>query len=627
MTVNGKDIKKSEFDYIYSKNNNEEMIDKKSLEEYVELFKNFKLKVVEAETQGLDTTSAFKSELTEYRTQLAKPYLSNLTVDENLIKKEYDRLKEYYEVAHIAIFFPREDNDASPQLLPADTLDAYNKINQVYSRLKNGEDFSKLVLEYSEDARSKENVNPGLLGWVSGMMLHPTLENAVFSLDKGQFGAPVRTHYGYHLFKVLDKKPNPGQLRVSHILVRFPENADDAQKKEAQTKINEVYQKILAGEDFAEMAREYSEDGSAARGGELNFFGLGNMVPEFEETAYALKNINDVSKPFTTFYGYHIVKLLEKKPLESFEEKKQEITSKFSNSGFFLELHEPAIEELQKANRFVKNDKAYELLMKEMNEFSPLSDAFLEKYANSNETLFSFGDKNINIADFIQFLKKNNQSSFFLSIDVLKDKLNFFEYDQLIKFENQSLEEKYPEFRNLMQEYRDGILMFEVTNKEVWNKASEDVEGLERFFAKNKKNYKWTEPHYKGYVVLVRDADVKKKIQKETAKMKPEAAIEYMLGNYKVGSVSYVKVEKGLFKKGDNAFVDEAVFKTGKASFPQDYQDFFLLGKTLKSPESYADVRGLVITDYQDYLETEWLKKLNSTYPVILYEDVIFTEK
>ena len=627
MMVNGKDIKKSEFDYIYNKNNNEDVIDQKTLGEYIELFKNFKLKVEEAESQGLDTTATFKEELAEYRSQLAKPYLADLIADEVLLRKEYKRMNELVQVAHILILFPRNMENNISQMLPTDTLETYTKIEQVYSLLNKGRDFGKLVAEYSDDLRTKENPVPGYLGWVSGMMLHPDLEEEVFATEMGKFSKPVRTNYGYHIIKVLDKKINPGQINAAHILIQFPENANEAQKTEVKNQIDEIYQKIQTGADFAELAREYSQDGSASRGGDLDWFGYGNMVKEFEEEAFALKDTGDISKPFASVFGYHIVKLLDKKPTGSFEEIKSEIESKYANGGFFNLIYQPTIKKLMTNNDFVRNKDSYELLLNSAQETFPANDLYLEKFASSDEVLFMINSRKISIADFILYLQSNIGSYYSLSTDFLNDKLACFEYDQLVKAEDATLENKYPEFRNLMQEYRDGILMFEISNKEVWNKASEDTEDLKRFFEMTKNEYRWDQPHYRGYVVLVKDEDTKKKIQKEIKKMKPEEAAEYMLENYRVGAVSYVKIEKGLFKKGDNEFVDEAIFKTGKANCPEDFKAFFVVGKVLKAPESYMDARGSVITNYQDYLETEWLKKLNEKYPVVIYEDALFIKK
>ena len=214
-----------------------------------------------------------------------------------------------------------------------------------------------------------------------------------------------------------------------------------------------------------------------------------------------------------------------------------------------------------------------------------------------------------------------------LSTEFLNDRLQTFEYNSLFETKDRALEGKYPEFRNLMQEYRDGMLMFEISNKEVYTRASEDLEGLTAYFSENKRNYAWDEPYYKGYVVLAKDAKTKKKMQKEIARKTPDDAVQYLYDNYKVGDVSYVKVEKGLFKKGDNAFVDEAAFKSGIAERPAEFQDFFLVGKVLKAPESYNDVRGMVITDYQNYLEEVWLKKLNEKYKVNIFTEVFNTIK
>jgi peptidyl-prolyl cis-trans isomerase SurA len=627
MTIDGKDFKKSEFEYFYYKYNNEEVLDKKSLNEYVDLFKNLKLKVIEAERQGMDTALTFITEFSGYRSVEAKPYLEIVKVDEDKIRKTYDRIKELVEISHILVPFPSVKNNDFKSF-PADTLETYQKAIQTKNRLLKGEKFEKVAAEVFDETNSKQNEKPGYLGWYTGLTLNPPLEEAVFNTKVGKIGPLARTNYGYHIVLLHAKKENPGQVNAAHILIPCPSGADTVQVDDAVKKINEIYGKLIEGADFAALAKEFSQDpGSASKGGELGWFGFGTMVKEFQDATFDLKEIGAISKPIRTRFGYHIIKLLDKKPLESFEEKRGEIENKLNSGGYFVPLHQQEIENMKKEYGFQKEKTTYDLLFSTANTIYPIDSLYYTKLETRSDVLFTIGDISYSISDFIRFLKKNTRSPFSTSTDLLDDRLQVFEYNSLLTAKDKSLESKHPEFKNLMQEYRDGILMFNISNREVWEKASNDLEGLAAYFEKHKQQYTWDESYYKGYVVLVKDAKVKKKMQKEISKKKPEEAIQYLYDNYKVGDVSYVKAEKGLFKKGDNAFVDESVFQSGTAERTDEFQDFFLIGKVLNAPESYTDVRGLVITDYQNYLEEIWLKQLNEKYKATVYPEVLSTVK
>ena len=603
MTINGHNIKKSEFEYIYNKNNNEESIEKKSLEDYAELFKNFKLKVEEAEAQRLDTLPDFVRELADYRVQLAKPYLDSLETDINFEKKEYDRMKFLVEVSHILIPFPGVPENKF-RVLPADTLEAYKKIMLVYNRIRKGESFDKMVQEYTADEQSKGR--NGYLGWFSGLQLNLPLEDVVYSLPVGQMGI-ARSNYGYHVLKLLNKRDNPGQMRASHILITIPENADEAQVAAAQSKIDSIYNALLNGADFATLAKEDSGDpASAAKGGDLGWFGYGSMIKEFRDNIFALKEEGELTKPFRTPFGFHVAKLTGKKPLESFEEKKDEIQGLLKKGGYTAALYKPAMDRLEKEYGFSKDDQAYKDLINQAVILYP-TDSLFEAAFSNKDVLFKVNNGIYTTNDFINFLKKDPYSPYKVSTEFVTDRLKAFEYIVLVNTLGNDLENRYPEFKNLVREFSDGSLMFEVSKREVWDKASLDTDGLQKFFNDNKQRYAWDEPRYKGYVILAKDAATKKKMQKEISKMNPEEAVAYLNENYKVGDVSYVKIEKGLFKKGENPFVDEQAFKAGKAERPEGFGDFFLLGKVLDNPDSYTDVRGTVVSDYQDYLEKEWI--------------------
>ena len=626
MTINDKNFKKSEFEYFFNKYNSEDVIDKRSLTEYIDLFKNLKLKVAEAESQGMDTTAMFVAELSGYRTTEAKSYLDDLEVNEELIQKVYDRMKDMVEVSHILVSFPGiKKNDF--KTLPSDTLETYKKAIQIRNRLLKGENFEKLAAEFSDNTNLPTD-RPGYLGWFTGLMLYPYIEDVAFNTPVGKIGQLARTNLGYHIIKINAKKENPGQINVAHILISCPQNADVVQVDDAKKKVDEIYNNLKNGADFSELAKEHSSDpGSASKGGDLGWFGIGAMVKEFQDTAFSLQEIGEISKPVKTQFGFHIIKLLGKKPVDSIEEKRKEIETKLNSNGFFIPLHQKAIDSMKEEYGFQKDETGYQLLFSRANTVYPQDSLFFSFLEREEIPLFTIGNTKYSSRDFLKYLKKAGRSSFNISTDYLTDRLQGFEYNSLYEAKDKSLESKFPEFKNLIQEYRDGILMFEISNREAWGKATEDVEGLSAFFEKNSQNYVWDEPYYKGYVVLVKDTKTKKKMQKEIAKKDPETAVQFLFDNYKVGDVSYVKVERGMFKKGDNAFVDEAAFNSGVAERNPDFKDFFLLGKVSKVPESYMDVKGMVITDYQNYLEEEWIKKLNEKYRVTIYPELLNTIK
>ena len=632
MTVNGKDVKKSEFEYTYKKNNTDDSIDKKSLAEYVELFKNFKLKVAEAESLGMDTLSDFRDELNEYKAELIKSYEDNL-LNEELVQQTYKRLQEGVEFTHILITYNGEDFDqqnfGSMNVYPEDTLAAYKKVTQIRKRLlQRGEDFGKVALEVSKDKHSLEGDIPGYLGLFTALRLMPDLEDGVYATPVGEISMPIRTQFGYHLVKVLKRQPNSGEIRTAHILVACPNDADIVRVSDAEQKVNEIYAKIQKGDDFGALAKEYSDDkGSGAKDGELPWFGYGRMVKEFETAAFGLQEIGAVSLPVRTRFGYHIVKLLEERNIAPYNEKRGEIISVLSGNGRHAELVAPRLEKMKQENGFSMNNDALSELQQAANTLYPVSNAFLSKFENNTNTLFLTGSTPYTIAQFIQFVKNNDVPTLVVSTDLLDDRLKDFQLDCLAEESRRQMESKNLEYRNLLQEYRDGILLYNIMNQEVWEKANQDIEGLKAFFEQNKNNYAWDEPHYKGYVVLCKDSKVKKKMRKEISKMTPEQAADYLIHNYNIGEVSHVQLVRGLFVKGNNPFIDELVFKTGKAQCPEEYSDFFVMGDLLNVPNNYLDVKGSVVMDYQTYLEEEWIRSLNRKYPVVVNKDIVNTIK
>ncbi|MDR1122156.1 MAG: peptidylprolyl isomerase [Dysgonamonadaceae bacterium] len=627
MKVNGKDVKKSEFEYLYKKNNTGIALD-----EYVELFKNFKLKVAAAETQGIDTTTAFIKELKDNRDQLAKQYQKDLEVDESMLAGEYERLNEDIEISHVSIPIKIEKKvDAegneikilAAQLLPADTLAAYKRALQIRKRLLKGENIEKIAAEL-EKTYTATNNPPVYLGWIPAMGILSDIEDVIYATKKGSVSQPFRFNNVYLMFKVLDKRPSAGEVKASHIMVGCLKDADSTTVETAQQKADEIYRKVTSGEDFATLAKELSDDkGSGQQGGMLGWFGKGRMVKEFEDVAFALKENGEISQPVRSQYGFHIIKLEDKRGIEPLEQKRNQIINFLGRSSKYHLLYKPGVDALKAKASFTVNENALNELYKLANTYQ-LSDSTFQAKANIEEVLFTVWGTAYNVGGFLSYAERNAASA--LSTDVLSDRYNDYVIDILKKEENKNLEAQYPEFKNLMQEYRDGFLSFEITQNEVWEKAPRDTTGLTDFFLANKDKYKWDEPRYKGYVILCKDKKTKKEAEKILKKSDPDTAIKLITEKFNADSVKYVKVEKKLFQRGNNPYIDEVIFKTGKAEVDNDYPVLLLTGKLLSNgPESYTDVGGLVISDYQNYLEERWIQKLRAEYPIEIFPEVLKT--
>ena len=609
MRVNNKDIHKSEFEYIYNKNS-QQQVDQKSLDEYVTLFKNYKLKVAEAEALGIDTTAAFKKELAGYRDELAKPYLIDSSVDERLAREAYDRMKEDVEVSHILIGL----NARTPEARAA----ARQKADSILSCIKAGEDFGALAEKYSEDGSRQ---NKGYLGFIRGGRTVYPFEKAAFALQPGQVSDVVETQFGYHIIKVHSRRPDPGEFLFAHIMVLVPRNASDEVKAQKEAEIRSIYAELKAGADFATVAKERSEDkGTAVRGGELPWVSSGQFVKEFEDAGFALKNKGDISEPVLSPYGWHIIKLLDKRGIKPFEQMRPEIARLMTRDERGGMARAAMVEKLKGEYGFSLVEAQQEKLMKLAQEMGKVDSAI----HNDQSPLFSFKGHSYTVADFAGFLPKGRDITRNVS-DYVKAMVGFMIDREILDYEKSRLEEKYLDFRNLMNEYRDGMLLFEVSNREVWEKASQDTKGLQKFFKKNKKNYKWDKPHYKGFLIQCSDDTTATAVKKRLKKLDADSVIVVLNREFNTDSLTRVKVERGLFVEGENAWIDYLVFKGAAAKADEKLPVAFVSGKLLKKPEAYTDVRGQVTADYQNYLEKVWVENLNKKYPVEINEDVLKT--
>lgn len=609
LKINGKSVHKSEFEYIYNKNNSNYAIEKKSLEDYLELFENYKLKVVEAESLGLDTTKAFKDELRGYRTQLAQPYLVDRSVDEQLIKEAYERLTESVSVRHILVKLSPESTDKERKA-------AYSKISSLRDEVIKGADFSEVAKKSSDCPSSSKG---GDLGFISGFMTVYPFESAAYNTPVGEISSIVETKFGYHIIQVDDRRADVGELLVAHIMKEVPRKATPEQIEASKRVVEDCLERVSKGEDFASLAKEFSDDKySASKGGELSWFGVNRLPKPFEEAAYALE-VGGLSSVVRTDYGWHLIKLIDKRSVSSFEDKRSEIIRKLANDERASKGKMALIDRLRKEYNVTKSQQSLDEVL---NVASQMSDSSLIAAAPSmTKPLITIKESSYTQGDYINYIvSKGNNTNI---KEQLKSKIGEYENDMIIKYEDQHLESKYSEFNNLMQEYRDGILLFEVSNAQVWDKASKDTAGLNRFFQENRAKYTFDTPRFKGYILQCKDQETAQRVRTIIATTPIDSLNSRIKSEINNESV-VARVTKGLYSKGDNKIVDALHFNVSKLDASGELTDISLLGKELvDAPEEYTDVKGLVTADYQNWLEKQWVESLRNKYKVKVNKKVV----
>lgn len=621
LEIDDEKISVDEFLHIYQKNNTDKNAMKlEAMEDYMDLFINFKLKVIEAQNMGLDTSQNFVNELKGYRHQLAQPYLSDKSVEEELIKEAYDRMKYDVNVSHILV-------NIDPNSNPSDTIEAWDKINKVYDRLLKGENFISVAKETSEDESVK--FNDGNLGWRTVFALVYPFETVMYETEVGEFSKPFRTQYGYHVLKVNDKRPAKGRYKVAHIMITTPRQITAEQRKMAEARLQEVLDKIEAGEDFGELAKEYSEDRRSAQAeGVLGWIEVGGkMIQVFEEAVFELETVGEISEVLETSYGYHIIKLLDKEGIKSFEELKPSLKSRISNSARASKSRKSVIAKLKKEYNAKINFSALEPFFTLVTDsiFSGTWEA--EEALELNEELFSFADRKYTQADFAEFLDSRNRKQQKQVINTFVNQ-SFENYvdKQLVEYEKEKLEEKYPQFYYLMKEYHDGILLFELTDKMVWSKAISDTIGLEKFYNENKDNYRW-DTRYEMTTYKTKDEKTATKLAK---KLKKERDWEWINKKFNSKDSSAVAIiDEGIFLPENNKELEQIIVQYKLEESNKSYYvinaDNQVTALKLIPPciKTLAEARGVVTADYQNQLEKEWIKELRNKYEIKIHKDVL----
>jgi len=623
MTIAGKPITKSEFLQIYLKNNPDPKFDKASLDEYVELFKKFKLKVVEAEALGYDTIPKLVRELEGYKKQLALPYLVDSVKNQELVREAYDRLQTEVRASHILL-------NANEKTSPEDTLKIYNRLLEMKKRIENGEDFATIAMASGGSDDPSAASNGGDLGFFTAFQMVYPFEDAAFKTEVGKVSMPFRTRFGYHILQVTDKRPARGTMDAAHIMIRITKENTEEEVTAAKEKANEIYELLKNGENFEDLVRKFSDDASStSKGGVLPTFGSGaatRMVPAFEDAAFELKKDGDFSAPLRTDYGYHIIKRIKWNPTPSFDEMKKELEGRVSRDTRSKLTQASFVEKLKKEYAFkMKNNKPVVWFEKVLDS-TYYAGKFDAGSVSAAKPIFTLDGKKFTQKDFAVYLENNYRSASrnMSEREMILEQYGKWEKDAILEYEESKLAQKYPAYKALLTEYHDGILLYEVMSDLVWNKAMKDTSGLKNYYESNKTKYMWDRRL---------DADVL-----ETHDLK---IAEQVFSNLKEGKSTVVDLVKEINKESElNVRHRVGKFDAVKSKFFEGqnlskglnpiYQIedkyYVVVVNDILEPtqKEYFEAKGAVTSDYQSQLEQDWLIELNKKYPVVINEAELY---
>jgi peptidyl-prolyl cis-trans isomerase SurA len=719
-----------EFKYMYEKSilNNDSLYKEKNLRDYLVPFKNYKLKVADALNKGLDTTDAFKKEFATYQEQLAQPFLIDINYLDTLVQLTYKRMSDEINVSHIMV-------KLSPDATPNDTLNAFKKIGEALAQTATGQNFENIALKYSEDYTVEQN--KGNLGYITALQTEKIFEDVAYNTQKGQVSGIFRTSRGYHILKVNDKRQASGSFKIAHIMKHISKKANEEEKKKAKQKIDEIYERLQKGEVWDSLCK-YSDDATSRnQKGILPEFTVGKIVPEMENETMKLKNPNDFSAPFQTAFGWHIIQLIQKKPIPTFREMQTYLKQQVPKETRFDYLQQLLIEKRKKEYKFTENQKLWsQIITKADNRLLQGSWSYNSTEPLNKEILLTMKSKWLKkekkyvVKDFFDFVYEKQVMQ-----PTLKDEKHYFYllYERfkkfaILEFEKQNLEETRPEYKYLVNEYKEGTMIYELMNENVWKKALEDTAGVKKFFQEKRENYRWGQRanaiiyqlanenawnELKPYLnknlypmvqiqmptllydkndislnedimkaldeiirLMKQDPNLKLEIighgdnteRKTIAQERIDPIIKQLtfkridakrISSKNFGSTQPIsktdkkknmrvelnlystskkqlenilnqntpnalKITEGLFQKKDNSYLDKTDWKTGNYTIKgENGKIFFIEILDIKEPrlKDFDEARGHVITDYQTFLEAEWLKELKNKYIIELNEN------
>ncbi len=625
FTVGGDPVHLDEFRYIYTKTNgNSADFSKASVEEYLDLYVKFKLKVKKARELQLDTIPALRKELEGYRQQLADSYLINKEVTEKLVREAYERSKEDVNISHI--FFAADANTATAE----DTLAAYQKALMTYDKLQNGADFEVLAAQVSDDQSARDNKgNIGFLNVLFPSGFYP-LETAAYSLRPGEISKPVRTPAGYHIVRLESRRPARGEVEAAHILLRTDATNGEAVKKT----IDSLYQAIQDGAGFEALARTFSEDKrTAPRNGYIGFIGINQFEPAFENAVFAIEQDGAISAPVQSQVGWHLIKRISKKGVQPYEIAKSSLEARIKRDARFEAAKEGMIEQIKREEDFIEFDLVLQQFIATQND-TFFTFRWRAPQPASQEILFTLGDNKATLGDFADYLERAARQRMQMARTTkINDGIQSLYRDYVdefcLRYEERKLTEKYPEFRALMREYEEGILLFEVTKMKVWDKAAQDTTGLREFFKTIEGKYRWNDrAETTLYSIPADKKEMIEAVRAFAAGNRPEAVQKkFNVDGQQVVAVQAETLEKDKLPRG----VELPTWTAGaltitKLDRNRNQYSFRKVEKIIPAQDkTLQEARGYVIADYQDQLEKQWVEQLRQEYPVRIEKKVLNT--
>lgn len=622
-------VTKQEFLRNYQKNsiNKKPDMSETALREYINLYSLFRMKVKEAETMKIDTMSSIMRELDNYKKQLAKNYLTDEEVNNRLYREAYDRMKEDRHVAHILLMAP-------PNLNAQDSLAAYKKLDSLYKLITTKKaDFAVLAKEFSEDKGTKDR--GGDIGFMTSLQTLYPFENAVYSTEVGKVSKPFRTALGFHIVKVIEKRPTRGEVQVAQIMLATPKSRGKEGIDAAMKKIDTIKAALKSGTSYEKLVEKYSEDNyTNKQGGVMPKFGVGKVWPEYEAAAFALKNPGDISEPVQTEYGFHILKLIKKIPMQPYDSMVASIKKLVENDARAQTAKDIYYAKIKSQNGFKDFPANYDELVARIAKI-PDTGAQANTFSATdfdkmNKPLFTLANVNYMQSDMMLYAENLTRGRIMgPRQSVAKDIYNMYLNNVITNFQENKLLEENEDFRNLMMEYHDGIMLFELMDQQVWGKASKDSVGLRSFYEANKTKYMW-EPGFVGSVYRFKDeASMKKGLSIINKKSSKDEDVSKAVNNEE--NPDAVTIQQGRYEFSRFKDVPKEVILKGKPyTAVKNADGSYTVVKPTSvsegpSQKSLEDAKGYVVAEYQDFLEKKWNEKLRNKYPVKVDETVFNT--
>lgn len=609
ITISGEPILANEFIRVYNKNLNLVQDDsQKNIDSYLELFVNYKLKLTEAKALRYDKDPKYINEFKSYKNQLTQTYLTDKNVTDDLVREAYERTENEVKAQHILVLLDEVETD---------TLAAYSKIKAYRERFIN-EDFESLKKElhngkttYVED-----------LGYFSAFKMVYNFETAAYATEVGSVSQPFRTRFGFHVVKILEKRKSKGEVSVAHIMIA---NTQKDTTLVAKDRIQELYRLLLQGEDFGELAKQFSDDKSSSmRGGELKPFKSGQINSEiFETTAFELSPSNPISKPIQTQFGWHILKYINKNPIQSFEKLQPELKNKVGKDSRSQLVKAKMLERLL-AEYQIENPNSNLAALETNLSYNTSENMWeLPSKFNKDQSFLSIKNQTYSFGDFLEYLNKNQKSikkDWATSVIVKKQYTAFLE-KSVFKYKEENLENENEEFAHILNEYREGLLLFDLMQDKIWEGAKNDSIGLQEFYNSNKQNYIWPD-RIEGSVARSTDAKFIKKVRKYWAKNQSNKMINEVLNE----DQQNVIFSNGELELGHPTLPKGIEFKTGLSKVIEENSNFYVVNITAvkpTSPKTFEEAQGQLVADYQKELESRWINELRDKFKVNINQDVL----